>query len=102
MPRPRRTEQMTSPFQVRLTPTERAELEAAAEAAGITLSEYIRRRALGRRVVARRALTDIQTLNELRRLGGLVKHLALEEVGNPDDLRTALAALREAAERIAA
>ena len=102
MPRPRRTEQMTAPFQVRLTPTERAELEAAAEAAGVTLSEYIRRRALGRRVVARRALTDIQTLNELRRLGGLVKHLALEEVGNPDDLRTALAALREAAERVAA
>ncbi|WP_050751083.1 plasmid mobilization protein [Acidiphilium cryptum] len=93
---------MTTPFQVRLTPTERAELEAAAETAGITLSEYIRRRALGRRVVARRALTDIQTLNELRRLGGLVKHLALEEVGNPDDLRTALAALREAAERVAA
>ena len=102
MPRPRRTEQMTAPFQVRLTPTERTELEAAAETAGVTLSEYIRRRALGRRVVARRALTDIQTLNELRRLGGLVKHLALEEVGNPDDLRTALAALREAAERVAA
>jgi hypothetical protein len=81
---------------------ERAELEAAAETAGVTLSEYIRRRALGRRVVARRALTDLQTLNELRRLGGLVKHLALEEVGHPDDLRTALSALREAAERVAA
>ena len=102
MPRPRRTEQMTTPFQVRLTPAERAELVAAAETAGVTLSEYIRRRALGRRVVARRALTDIQTLNELRRLGGLVKHLALETVGSPDDLRAALAALREAAERVAA
>lgn len=101
MPRPRRAEQLTEAMRVRLTPAERAELEASAEIAGVTVSEYIRRRALGRRVVARRALADVQTLNELRRLGGLVKHLALEEVGSADDLRDALAALREAAERIA-
>ncbi len=101
MARPRRTELATSPFQVRLTATERAELEAAAEKAGLTLSEYIRRRALGRRVAAPRALTDIQTLNELRRLGGLVKHLALGGHIDAEACRDALSELREAAARIA-
>ncbi len=101
MPRPRRAEQLTETMRVRLTPTERAELVVAAETAALTVSEYIRRRSLGRRVVAPRALTDAQTLNELRRLGGLIKHLATIGHGAPDDLRAALAELREAAARIA-
>jgi hypothetical protein len=88
-------------MRVRLAPTERAELEAAAEVAGLTVSEYVRRRVLGRKVVAPLALTDAQTLAELRRLGGLVKHLATIGQGNPDDLRAALTELREAAVRIA-
>ena len=101
MPRPRRQIDLSERLTFRLTPPERAELEAAAETAGMTVSEYVRRRALGRRVVAARALADTQTLNELRRLGGLVKHLAATGNGSPDDLRAALAELREAAARIA-
>jgi hypothetical protein len=88
-------------MRVRLAPAEREALAAAAELAGLTVSEYVRRRALGRKVVAPRALTDAQTLGELRRLGGLVKHLATIGQGNPDDLRAALTELREAAVRIA-
>ena len=101
MPRPRRQIDLSERLTFRLTPAERAELEAAAELAGLTVSEYVRRRALGRKVVAPRALTDAQTLGELRRLGGLVKHLATIGQGNPDDLRAALTELREAAVRIA-
>lgn len=101
MPRPRRQIDLSERLTFRLTSTERTELEAAAETAGMTVSEYVRRRALGRKVVAPRSMADTQTLNELRRLGGLVKHLAATGNGNPDDLRAALAELREAAERIA-
>ncbi len=101
MSRPRRQLDLSDRLTFRLTASERTDLEAAAEAAGLTVSEYVRRRVLGRRVVASRALADIQTLNELRRLGGLVKHLATTGAGRPDDLREALAELREAATRIA-
>jgi hypothetical protein len=87
---------------IRLTPVERAELAAAAETAALTVSEYIRRRSLGRRVAAPHALTDLQTLGELRRLGGLIKHLATTGRGAPDDLRAALTELREAAAALAA
>lgn len=40
--------------------------------AGLTTSEYLRRTALSRRIQVR---TDIRMMNELKRLGGLQKHL---------------------------
>lgn len=40
--------------------------------AGLTTSEYLRRTALNRRIQVR---TDIRMMNELKRLGGLQKHL---------------------------
>lgn len=40
--------------------------------AGLTTSEYIRRTALNRRIMVR---TDIRMMNELKRMGGLQKHL---------------------------
>lgn len=52
-----------------------AEYEAIlkkAAAAGLTVSEYLRRTALSRRITVR---TDIRMMNELLRLGGLQKHL---------------------------
>jgi hypothetical protein len=98
MPRPRRAEQKTAPMQVRLTPAERAELAAAAADAGLTVSDYIRRRALGRRITAR---VDLTVINELRRLGGLVKHLTLGSHIDAEAGREALAELREAVARIA-
>jgi len=57
----------------RLTTAEKAALVEAADHAGLTLSEYIRRRALGKVVIAR---TDAALIRELRRQGGLVKHYA--------------------------
>ena len=46
--------------------------------AGMTLSNYLRHRVLGHRVVAQ---ADQVTIRELRRLGGLAKHLHNEGKG---------------------
>ena len=43
-----------------------------ARAAGLSVSEYVRRRSLGRPVLAQ---TDMAICRELARLGGLLKHL---------------------------
>jgi len=57
---------------VRVTAAEKAELREAASLAGLSVSEYARRRIFGRRVVAS---ADLAVIRELRRLGGLVKHI---------------------------
>jgi hypothetical protein len=64
----------TARFYVRFKPEDKALLAAQAEKAGITMSTYVRRRALGMPVKGR----DMEkAINELRRLGGLQKKLAL-------------------------
>lgn len=84
---------------IRLTATEKAQLEAQAEAAGLTLSRYGRRRLLGRRVLAQ---ADETVLRELRRLGGLLKHVHnLSEGAYSRDTVEVLQSLRCAIERIA-
>jgi hypothetical protein len=64
----------TARFYVRFKPEDKTLLAAQAEKAGITMSTYVRRRALGMPVKGR----DMEkAINELRRLGGLQKKLAL-------------------------
>lgn len=75
---------------LRLTASEDAELREAAAEADLTLSEYVKRRALGRAVVAS---ADRQVVRELRRLGGLVKHVATLEVADRKQINAALDAL---------
>ena len=48
--------------------------------AGMTVSDYIRRRALSHKIKAR---IDHQAINELRRQGGLLKQLWSESGANP-------------------
>lgn len=55
---------------VRLTADERERIKADAEAAGISMSAYVRKRVLGHPVISR---ADIVMVNELRRQGGLLK-----------------------------
>ena len=57
---------------LRLTAEEDKKLTRQAETAGISVSEYIRRLFFGGRPIIAR--TDDQTIRELRRLGGLLKH----------------------------
>ena len=57
---------------LRLTAEEDKKLTRRAETAGISVSEYMRRLFFGGRPIIAR--TDDQTIRELRRLGGLLKH----------------------------
>ena len=65
---------MLVPMTFRLSDQDRKDLLEQASAAGLSVSEYIRRRALGHPVLAR---TDAAMIRELRRQGGLIKHYAL-------------------------
>ena len=85
---------------VRLTPAEKDALALHADAAGLPLSEYVRRRAVhGTRVVAK---GDLRLRAELGRLGGQIKR-ALRDGVAPDDAvaREALRAVIRAANVLA-
>jgi hypothetical protein len=60
---------------LRVAEVEYQKIALDAEAAGLTLSEYMRRRALGQAVVSS---VDATMLRELRRQGGLLKHALVE------------------------
>lgn len=72
------TDNKTANVRIRFTPDEKEKAESLATEGGLTLSGYIRRRALG---LAVRSKADTQMINELRRLGGLVKHIHNEAAG---------------------
>lgn len=65
---------MLLPITFRVSAQDRRDLAEQASSAGLSVSEYIRRRALGHPVLAR---ADAAMIRELRRQGGLIKHYAL-------------------------
>ena len=88
---------------LRISAEENERLARQADAAGISVSEYIRRRCFGGRPITSR--TDSQTIRELRRLGGLLKcnFESVREAGGQQVLpkmETALEAIRQAIERL--
>lgn len=68
----RRTDLLPS---VRCYPEEKAKILKNANAAGLSTGEYMRRCALGRRIVAK---GDTKQMNEILKQGGLLKHLYTE------------------------
>ncbi|OAT15677.1 hypothetical protein M977_04700 [Buttiauxella gaviniae ATCC 51604] len=60
---------------VRCFPEEKEQIKVSAASAGLSVGEYLRRCALGRRIVAK---GDTQQMKEIMKLGGLQKHLYLE------------------------
>ena len=88
---------------LRLSAEENERLARQADAAGISVSEYTRRLCFGGRPITSR--TDSQTIRELRRLGGLLKH-NFESVRSAGDyqalpkMEAALEAVRQAIERL--
>ena len=66
------TRQMQRALSVRVTPDDYAAIADRAASCGLPIAEFVRRCSLGRQTPAR---TDLQVVNELRRLGGLQKHL---------------------------
>jgi len=63
---------------VRLPQNELNTIREDAELAGISMSELVRRRYFGRPIIAN---TDAVMLRELRRIGGLLKHVHNESDG---------------------
>lgn len=84
---------------VRLTSEEKERLRDDADMAAISMSALIRARYFGRRVVAN---TDQVMIKELRRLGGLLKHLHNESDGAyAPETSAALSLLSDAIRRVA-
>jgi hypothetical protein len=79
-------ENMSCLLKVRCTPTERAQVEARAKAAGLPLSEYVRVSALHATINSRVDYAAVTTLarnaGELNRLGDLLKLWLLERRGD--------------------
>lgn len=73
-----RRENLEARLDVRVTREERREIQEQAEASGLSVSEYVRRRTLGRRVDS---VMDVKMLSELRRQGGVLKKIFNESNG---------------------
>ena len=88
---------------LRISAEENERLTRLADTTGISVSEYIRRLCFGGRPITSR--TDSQTIRELRRLGGLLKHNFedVREAGGRQTLQkmeATLEAIRQAIERL--
>lgn len=84
-------------LKMRLTADEKNFIRMQAEAAGMPASAYVRALAVGNTI---RTKTDAAVLNELRRLGGLCKHL-FNSGADQAATGEALRALEAAAARLA-
>jgi hypothetical protein len=73
-----------------MLPYEREAIEEQARLAGLSTSAYMRKRCLGKPVLAR---ADVNLIQELRRLGGLFKHLANDGKITRSERETALKAI---------
>ena len=85
-------EPLEAVINVRLTAAEKARLKEDADLAGLSMSELVRRRYFGRPIIAN---ADAVMLKELRRIGGLLKHIHNESGGvYSKDTAGALVALK--------
>ena len=97
----RQKDRTGSRFEMRLSASEHAQLREDADVAGISVSELVRRRAFGRPI---QSASDLTTIRELRRLGGLQKYAMnklIEHRGISDECIRTIQALRAAIERVA-
>jgi hypothetical protein len=69
-------------IEIRITEEEKAKIRDQSNSASLTMSEYIRRSALGKLI---RSTMDQKAAGELARLGGLQKHLLTQIKGLPDE-----------------
>jgi hypothetical protein len=76
-------EQKTRRITFRLSESEYARVADDLQVCGLTLSAFARKSALGQRVASK---ADLAVLAELRRLGGLLKHIHNETLGIYSDL----------------
>ncbi len=82
MTNPTRTKGTNSRIEIRITEEEKAILRDQANSASLTMSEYVRRSAQGKRILS---TMDQKAAGELARLGGLQKYLLTQIKGLPDE-----------------
>lgn len=91
-------EPLDAMLNVRLTAAEKSRLKEDADLAALSMSELVRRRYFGRPIIAN---ADAVMLRELRRIGGLLKHVHNESNGAySHDTAGALALLKAYIERL--
>ncbi|MHB8347896.1 MAG: plasmid mobilization protein [Acidiferrobacterales bacterium] len=86
-------------LRLRASAAEADALRTKADKAGLTLSEFVRRAALGRRIDS---VIDRQAIALLRQLGGLQKHLALHDPSHAAEYRAMHQALMAAVHAVQA
>jgi hypothetical protein len=92
--------QMQRALSIRVTPDDYAAIVEKAAGCGLPIAEFVRRCSLGRQTPAR---TDLQVVNELRRLGGLQKQLfSQDDERNRERYAELLLEIQAAIERVAA
>ena len=64
--------QLSDLIHIRCTTDEKEQIRQTAEVAGMSISQYARRRLLGHRIQSR---LELSVLAEMRKQGGLLKHL---------------------------
>ena len=82
MAKPTRTKGTNLRIEIRITEEEKAIIKDQANSASLTMSEYIRRTALNRRILS---TMDQKVAGEIARLGGLQKYLLTQIKGLPDE-----------------
>ena len=88
----RGAEPLDAMLRLRLTAGEKERLREDADLAALSMSELVRRRYFGRPIIAN---ADAIMIKELRRLGGLVKHIHNESNGaNSKETADVLIALK--------
>ena len=103
MARTKQNEVATRRLFIRITDAEKSNIRDQAKRAGLTMSEYMRRISLNKRIVSK---MDQKALGELARLGGLQKYLLKQIKGLPDEeglrrgLNSTLSAVLSAVSRL--
>lgn len=92
------TESISRNTNIRFSDAELLEIDENANLAGMTRSEYIRRRVLGRPVKAKPGVMDAQAINQLRAIGNNLNQAVRKlNISGRDDLLTeAVEMVREA------
>ena len=92
-------ESLSETFELRLSPSDKAWICEQAKLCGMSMAEFIRRRALGLEIVAK---SDLVMKNDLNRLGGMLKKSLndIKSESGQQQVFMTMAAIRDLKERI--
>jgi hypothetical protein len=79
---------MVARIPILCTPEQKEQIQTNADNAGISMSEFLRRRGLGETIQSK---SDLVAMGQLNKLGGLLKHsFNVNKGANPDETRAVL------------